>query len=162
MVEVLEPKVLDKLDLKALRTCDTVIFRLENRKCVIECVKEIKNDPWGSQKAHIINTRYKEQIFNTGGNPHEIRHGFYYLGCAEFHEEWQTISHLLKVGDILAVEWMADNNTDVHRKHELHADEVKLEVCRNEKRMLFSIGYQVGYDNSARMIKLQEKVYKEV
>jgi hypothetical protein len=65
----------------------------------------------------------------------------------------RTILVLLKVDDILTLNWVADNNTEVIREANLHTDQLEIRVTRGDKFYVFLVKVQTGKDNSARMIK---------
>jgi len=85
---------------------------------------------------------------------------FHYGFAAKYDKPWQTIAGLLRAGDRLRLEWVADNNNDNVRGVGFHCDELRLIVVRTNKRtdashdtMTFRIVTQVGPDNSARLIR---------
>lgn len=78
---------------------------------------------------------------------------FYMIHSAQFTECWPTIPRLLKVGDRLALRWVADNNTETLNDASLHNDQLRLHVHRDPGRLVFPIATSVCPDNSARMIR---------
>lgn len=80
---------------------------------------------------------------------------FYMIGSAQFNECWPTIPRVLKVGDRLALHWVADNNTGSITDAGLHNDQLRLYVHRTGGRLVFPIAASVCPDNSARMIRRQ-------
>ncbi len=79
-------------------------------------------------------------------------------GCSAFYmfhfhsPELRTIADLLRAGDVLTLNWSADNNNDNHSEAGFHCDKLRLTVTRGDKVMTFYIASQGGPDNSARMI----------
>jgi hypothetical protein len=78
---------------------------------------------------------------------------FYMIHSARFSECWPTIAGLLKVGDQLALRWVADNNTGYTTDAGLHCDQLRLYVHRSAGPLVFPIATSVCPDNSARMIR---------
>jgi hypothetical protein len=78
---------------------------------------------------------------------------FYMIHTAQFSQSWLTIARLLKVGDRLALQWLADNNTQTLTDAGLHNDQLHLHVHRAGDRLVFPIATSVCPDNSARMIR---------
>lgn len=62
---------------------------------------------------------------------------------------------VLKVGDVLSLAWLQDNNNDNHREAGLHHDQCFLVVQRGKHIGRFLIGDSVGPDDTARMVRRQ-------
>ena len=69
---------------------------------------------------------------------------------------WRTTVNALRAGDKVSLRWIASNNTKNLRDVGYHADELYLRAARRKrgihKVFEWLIHYQVGPDNSARMI----------
>lgn len=75
-------------------------------------------------------------------------------------ETRRSIAATLRTGDTLHLSWTADNNNDAVRTASLHVDMVHLRVNPNTpKARKYLIGYQVGPDNSARMVRRVATTY---
>ena len=82
---------------------------------------------------------------------------FYMIHSAQFSACWPTIPRLLKVGDRLALHWVADCNTETLTDAGLHNDQLRLYVHRAGDRLVLPIATSVCPDNSARMIHRQQR-----
>lgn len=78
---------------------------------------------------------------------------FQMIHSAQYTECWPTIPRLLKVGDRLALGWVADNNTETLTTAGLHRDQLRLRVHRGTRPLVFPIATSVCPDNTARMIR---------
>jgi hypothetical protein len=85
---------------------------------------------------------------------------------AKWSEEWQTVAHFLKAGDVITLAWSADGiangylrGAKVAQGNEhgagmfLHGDTLRLKIKRGDKRFAFLIDVSCCPDNSARMIR---------
>lgn len=75
------------------------------------------------------------------------------VSSARFSPVWTTLAGLLRAGDVLHLEWVADNHTYLAENHGLHSDELRLIVRRGKRKLTFALAFRVGLDNSARMIR---------
>ena len=92
------------------------------------------------------------------GRDYPDAHGFHSITAPQLDRDWQTICKLLRPGDRLALKWQADNNTATARDHDLHVDELRLEIVRGddpraEVRLSFLLEVNCRLDASARMIR---------
>jgi hypothetical protein len=91
---------------------------------------------------------------------------FAMIHTPDFTEEWRTVAKLLRAGDVLELEFLADawsnqylkvatgQTEDSHRYEALHVDNMRLRVYRHDKRALtFQLAESICPDNSARMIQ---------
>jgi hypothetical protein len=62
---------------------------------------------------------------------------------AQLHEVWQTITALLRPGDVLRLHWRADERSDALADPALHRDELRLGVTRGTRRWLFLLAVHV-------------------
>lgn len=66
----------------------------------------------------------------------------------------ETMVSLLRPGVSVALHWQADNNNENHRQVGHHADELTMHITSPAGRHLtLLVAYQVGPDNTARMIR---------
>lgn len=66
----------------------------------------------------------------------------------------RTMLGLLRAGDVITLEWVADNNTDALRDAGMHSDFLRLHVRGAKGRDLsFYVSGSVGPDNTARMVR---------
>jgi len=176
-----EPGVLARDDLTALRLADAVTFHhntiadggprislhLESRMSDeprIFTATQQRVFPTADGRGRIRDIRLESATsgYPTGGSPGwssaDAPHlsCFYMIHSAQFTECWPTIPRLLKVGDRLALRWVADNNTEILTDAGLHNDELRLYVHRAGGRLVFPIATSVSPDNSARMIRRQD------
>lgn len=144
--------MLTKNDIKALKTCDSLVFRYSNNQSRIEAIKEVKNDPWETEKRYIINVN-TEKCSN-------------YIKEATTHiynnTIWKTITEILKENDTIYLQWYPDAHTNQYmEKAGLHGDVLYLKIFRQGKNknkwFTFLIDTCTCPDNSARMIKLAPK-----
>jgi hypothetical protein len=153
---------LDRDDLKALRTADTVCFRHTPEGSTIECTKK-EHDEFGDKERRrdiaVLGT-----VFNgydeDGGRARgaTMNYGFAMFGSAKYTEQWHTVVQLLRVGDTLRLEFRTDDATNGYVKDaHLHADELYLRVERGDgptrKRFYFLLDVSICPSNSARMCK---------
>jgi hypothetical protein len=66
----------------------------------------------------------------------------------------RTMLDLLRIGDVITLQWTADNNTENIRQVGFHADYLTLSARRASGRVLtFHVDSSTGPDNTARMIR---------
>lgn len=78
---------------------------------------------------------------------------FHMITSARFAPTWVTIAALLTAGETVALEWIADNNTENHDSVGFHCDQLQLTATKGKRTRVFSVAERVGPDNSARMIR---------
>jgi hypothetical protein len=155
-----QASALTALDLKALKQADSVSFHFVNERSTIVAHKDRDRDqPFSQDQRHEIEvgvgfTAYKG--FHTSRRD-GITSCFAMINASRFNETWTTVRDLLRVGDELVLEWIADNNSEVINKAQLHSDElcliVKRRVGEKTKRMVFHVDHSIGPNNTARMIR---------
>lgn len=69
------------------------------------------------------------------------------------NEYWQTFLAMLRVGDVLVMEWVEDNSNQYTRASKLFRDELLLRIRRKRKDLVFRLQVGVCEDNSGRMIR---------
>ncbi len=65
-----------------------------------------------------------------------------------------SIIATLRAGDVVGLSWLRDGGSENERNAGLHHDEVRLEVNRGGRKLVFSIHAQCYRDNTARMTRL--------
>jgi hypothetical protein len=91
------------------------------------------------------------QGWNSGSEPNA--YGFHMIHSAKFNASWTTIAALLRKGDVITLQWAANNDTDAQHEHGVVTDDLHLVIQRGDKRMTFFITSQTGPDNSARLVQ---------
>ncbi len=76
---------------------------------------------------------------------------FHMIHTARLDEVWRSIAAFLRVGDVIALHWRADNNTDYLTAAGLHRDELRIGVLRGQRRWQFLVDITVSTRN-ARMV----------
>lgn len=162
-----------KVDLKALRTCDSVCF--DHSPVGTHGIRAIKRGPAPWYIDTTCTVRVKSSVFIHGdGLDYDYKHGktarcFESFSSQKYNEEWQTVLGLLKEGDEIELRWVgADNNGYVGRstitetnEHgspglgmKLHCDRLYLYVWRGGKRKYsFYLCDSICPNNTARMIR---------
>lgn len=79
---------------------------------------------------------------------------FAHRGTAQYNDVWKTIAAIISAGSTITLEWTADNNTENISQVGFHADELRIKVNRGKQTYVFLLEYQVGPDNTARMIRM--------
>lgn len=153
-----------KVDIAAMKKASDICFRKMRGTIgsTIECNKEVKRteaNPFSTRETIIL--RCSDRFHSYADAMHmkiydikkeNLWSAFEMIHSPAFCEEWQTICACLKAGDILSLEWIADNQSGYLVEAGLHRDHLKLIVDRSDKRLVFSIRESVCQDNSARMI----------
>ena len=70
---------------------------------------------------------------------------------ARLDEVWRSVAAFLRVGDVIAVHWRADANTDHLTAAGLHRDELRIGVRRGKRRFEFLLAVSVSTPNT-RMV----------
>lgn len=158
-------------DIAALKAADTVTFHHgpENTRYVATCIRAHMRG--GYSDAPRIWTAREQRLFNgvPATNTGRVRtiapadstaRGYDQMGSAAvaFHSlypgaAWRTVTDLLRKGDELRVEWVADNNNQNHKSVNFHCDQLFLHVIRGDRELTFLIAESVGPHNTARMIR---------
>lgn len=139
--------MLTKLDIKALRTADTILFsHNNNNEESIVCIKritakELKHDPYATDKRYVIKT--DDNLKN---------------GCKAFYSHYPEYLSLftafVRTGDELSLLWeRGAGNSDLTRDVGLVSDMLYVEVFRKDKRFVSLIAKSVTKNDSARMIQ---------
>lgn len=160
-------------DLEALRVADAVTFsyrpevagqirvRLDSHNGRIFTAREQRlfgdADEMGRRRAIGVQTRMygHGQDGTTAWNLSDSANTAAYVGfqSAQYYHVWRTIASLLRVGDMLTLSWVADNNNDNLRAAGLHRDELFLVVRRGDNTLHLHLQTSVCPNNTARMIR---------
>ena len=152
---------LTKEDIKAFKIADAVGFTWEGGKSrdltpgVIRLTKRRSGEGWTNAESdydikamgHL--TRYKNDEYTLNSDAQ----------CRSFHSslkytpEIQTVIQLMRVGDVIQMKWVAENNTENYRKVGYHCDQLFLVLLRGRARYEFMIDYYVGPNNSGRLCR---------
>ena len=154
-------------DIKALRLADTsicfyaknlnewgtgigqIIARKRNE------VKQEKNNPFAP--SYIPDSEYSLSVYSRLTDYSDVYVDKARLKCYSYvpayMEHIKTFAEMLKVGDILTLEWIRDNNSQYLSHAGLHNDELQVVVVRGNKRLCFKIESSICENNSARMIR---------
>jgi len=89
--------------------------------------------------------------WNSGSEPDA--YAFQYSQSAKYDDTWPTLVNLLRVGDVVSLSWVADDNYEAVRRAGLHTDEARLIVTRGKRRMNFHVHTSTGPDIAVRMIR---------
>lgn len=116
------PKPLSKMDIKAIRGADSVVFRLDK----IECIKKVANDPYESERRYIISVHYD--------GIRGVTKAFHMIHSAKFTPEWDLVKKLVRKDDELTLHWDQGGQThDLMREKGLIGDALYLRIRRNGK-----------------------------
>ena len=138
-----KPKGLTKMDLKALKRADMIAFHLSE----IEAIKEIHNDPFETEKRYSIPVEYKADG--------DVKKAFHMKFAPKMDMAWQTIVSLLRVGDVIILDWKKGALTnDLLRKAGLVEDALYLHVRRKGKpKYTFLVDTQTGRAANGGMVR---------
>lgn len=158
----MEAYQITKQDIAALRTCDSVVLRYGHRysanDCQIEAIKRASDtSPW--EQTHIIPTSARITSYDENRT---VKTAF----CLLYNDRYPnhnpspltTLVSLLKVGDVLTVEWQASGDNDYSRNAGLHLDTVTVHITRGTDdkvtRYCFNLAHSICPDNTARMCQM--------
>lgn len=174
MTTATETATLTTDDITALREADTITFHHgpENTRYVATCIRaHIRG---GYADAPRIWTAREQRLFDAPGRGVDTDRertimparstvrgygqtigdavvAYHYMGGSR--DTWRTITKLLRKGDSLWVEWVADNNNENIESVNFHCDQLYLHVTRGDADMAFLVATSVGPHNTARMIR---------
>jgi len=139
---------LTKMDIKALRQADTIVFEKNN----IVGIKEIKNDPFDTEQRYAVPV---EHNIETYGRDIKVRNVFYMINWAKGNVVWQTISKMLKTGDEIILDWKIGwGDSDLLLKAGITEDALYLHIKRKgEIKYSFLVGTQTGRKKNDGMLR---------
>ena len=147
-----------KIDIAALRKADRISFLREDSGTRISMVKKA-GDPTEAnpfpQDVH-YNVACDARIADYTGSMWGRQHDCYRAAChttsAQLDEEWQTVASLLKPGDELTLAWVAGNDSPALREKGVIIDELRLNVSRDGKRLVFLLARETSINDRWRMV----------
>jgi hypothetical protein len=161
----METYQLTKLDVAALRKADRLYVAFNGPRpelTRLEAIKENRPSKYAQELRHEIKIPATVCGYGFHGSlssylteeeqSRVVASAFIYLYHSQCTEA-STIINLLKAGDLVRLQFVADNNTDGMRAAGLHSDALQLLVTRGSKQMVFCLDDSIAPDNSARMIR---------
>ena len=139
---------LTKMDIKALRQADTIVFEKNH----IIGIKELKNDPFETERRYAVPVEYNIETY---GRNIEVRNVFHMINWAKGDAVWQTISKMLKTGDEIILDWKIGwGDTDLLSKAGITEDALYLHIKRKgEVKYSFLVGTQTGRKEDGGMLR---------
>jgi hypothetical protein len=143
-------------DIKALRTCDDVLYRY-NRAGSVSCIEAIKrkspSSVWEQTYDVLVtttSTSYQDDM--------QVKSAFASMGNYKYSPSpLPTVLGLLHVGDTLTVHLVAANNHGYLDTAGLYCDMLYLHITRGSKVLCFLLDTSICPDNSARMCKMENR-----
>ena len=152
-------------DIKAMRTCDDIVYRFNRADNVsqLECIKRAdKHSPW--EQTHVVNVNTSDVCYaGTYGSDIysvQVARAFHMQSRYDWDEnETNTFLSLLRPGDTITARLTANNNNGSLNRAGLFMDELRLCIRRPnaKKGLVFLIAVSVCPDNRARMCKVERK-----
>lgn len=144
---------LTKQELRALRNADDIVFRFFNGKHTIEPIRRADHSDTGFEQRIEIEVGGSVENLDWHSTA-VVTSGFEMVNASQFNKEMRTIVGFLKVGDVLELKWVANNNSENMVRAGLVADELRLEVRRGKKVFYFNLEYSITPANSlARLVR---------
>lgn len=152
---------LSKQDIKALKHCTYVLFRVQQSECIMEAVLDGKDSATGFDQRHTI-TVDSCVTASRRDTTTEIRNR---TGVASWSwmdlPEAQTFLKLVRPGDQLLLKWNADGRTNQYVSEAgLHVDTLTMDIYRHNKRadmyeryITLPVAQSITPDNTARMFR---------
>ena len=139
---------MNKLDYKALQNCDSVTLRMTAGVTQIECIKEIKDDPFEKEKRYVIPVESKVQDYANGVFHARVSDvtsyaAHYWRSALDYVEEWQTFLYVLKPSDTVSVKWVFACNTEAMDDAGWNCDEVSLVIHRTTKTKTINLEFKL-------------------
>jgi len=141
-------KGITKMDIKALRQADRVVFDINE----IIAIKELENDPFDSERKYAVPVKYNVETY---GKNIKIRKAFHWLAWAKGNAVWQTITKLLRAGDEITLNWCKGwGDNELLKDAGLTEDALYLHIRRKgQVKYSFLIGTQTGRKKDGGMIQ---------
>ncbi len=155
--------LITKQDIAALKTADRLVIRYIRDTDIsrIECIKDAsESNPW--EQVHVVPVMITSSAYNDEYT-NEVASAFLMLWATRYDNPLRTILDTLKAGDVLAIQFNADNNNGYLKEAYLHADECRLTVIRpgeeaaKDKKWYYLLACGVCADNTARMCKVRTR-----
>lgn len=147
------------------RPLETVVFRFSNGRTTLE----VKDKATGAELT--LDCKFHYDSYGRG-NGVNCKSAFAMIHTPSFTWEWLTVVKLLKAGDSIELDWMADGHSNQYTKsatgndskegiyyEELHIDNLRLHILRKDSKdrlqreLTFQLIYGACPNNSARMIQ---------
>ena len=156
----LSATVLTSTDVKALRHADTICFdHLTDGTGRIRAILRAENTNTGFEQTHTILThssRVKDYGRDHTYNPDVVYSAYASSLSAKYDGVTRTLARHLKVGCEVGLVWTRDNNSELIRAAGMHFDSLHVHVQPKGAKVAdeYLVQASVGYDNSARMIRV--------
>jgi hypothetical protein len=118
---------LENHHIRALRNADNLAFAYESGESCIRAIQDKKQSTDGFEKTVVVPADSRITIFRDGKG-RTLQSAFLYVGASRFSNRIHTMWRLLVPGDVITLEWVADNNTIMLRSRDLHRDELHLHI----------------------------------
>jgi len=145
-------QAITKLDISAMKKADYICFRYNarNKLSQIDCVKEIKDEPFGYSKHYSIDVC----IISNGSIGNGIT-GYASISYSSDNLKWQTIVSQIRIGDTIKLHWYRNaGESNLLKEHGIVCDYLYLRVYRGKKIFEYFIdACNSTADSSARMIR---------
>lgn len=158
---------IESAQLRALRSADSVVFRLYQGQATIEANRDARNSPDGFDAKSVIYaggervSDYTRTGDNDGYAMGNRRNGG--RGYAAFHMEHSgpkysrdlaTLISRLAVGNTVKLEWVRGNDSELTREAGIVRDELRLVIVKGKREESYLVESSATLDNSARMVRL--------
>ena len=148
---------LTKADIAAFKIADTISLWWEGGESrdltegTIKLGKRRSGDGWqNAESEYEIKANGHLYRYSSGNGRQTCR---YWNSSLKYCPETQTVFQLMRVGDIIQMKWVMDNNNDNYKKLDWHCDELSIVLIRGKARYEFLIEKYVGPNNCGRMCR---------
>lgn len=147
---------------KALKNADRVVFRLYKGQATVEAIMDASNprNSTGFEQQVIIYAGgvsvhdYAREHTHVPADEGHRYSGFEMFHSAQYSPQSVTLLGRIRTGATLRLYWVRANNNEILNDKGLVQDQLSLVIEHNNKRETYLVAVRVGYDNSARMVKL--------
>lgn len=154
---------LTKNDVKAIRQADMVSFHRVGGENTLQLSKRVRDaGPFDDrERTHDIAVQATLRGYRGDDERPDMSGArcFAMIQTAQYCDRWQTVAKLVRTGDVLELEWTANDSNGYLRAAlsngaALSHDKMYLHICRDGRRALsFYLADSICPDNSARMIR---------
>lgn len=149
--------VITAQDRRALRSADSVVFRLYQGQATIEAILRGRGTSTGFDQTHYVfaSTSVRDYSAETYCVEAEGYTGFVMFHCGVGHNDrLATLVDALAIGSTVRLAWVRGNDNENNRSIGWVRDELSLIVTSAKGKVsTFLVDVQVGPDNTARMVK---------
>jgi hypothetical protein len=143
-----------KEDIKNIKACDTLVYRLRDGRELLECYYHASDKRTGfSYNIPIAKREYvdSEKFYTCYASSQNKK----------YNKQVLSLIELLKEGDVIHYNWYTDKLTNGYlHQNNLSGDVLELVIVRNKKSLIFDLEIMITKsDSSSRMIKLKEGAY---